>query len=243
MPLPDPFQRKRKALDELSKGFEAIQVAIDGLSASLEMVSPEDRDEFREWVLRLVNESIPARPATVQPPPAAGPAPLPGPRDAVIGLLKQHPDGLTMREIEDALKGKFHTTSPQWRNMLQAAIAKLRRRGRVKWGQGKRHRLVEPPAVMPAAQAKPPDGRKQPAYMRIIQFLLKHDGPASTQEIAAGTGIPKGSVVSVLHTRQPELFRREEIGGKVTWEVDVAKYQEHVMGPMVLDEEEAPDAE
>lgn len=188
-----------------------MRTALDAARAALEAVSPDDRLEFRKWLQQLVDELGPPTQRTEE----AESQRQSGVTVAVRELLKDHPAGLRMKEIEDHLEGHVATTSPMWRNMVQSAVTKMRKRGEVVWGEEKRHRLNP-------AFGKLDTPAKEPAWKKIAKYIHSMNRPVTMAEIVEAVGLSPNTVASALWTRATKRYFRsfkDPAGGEQKWEL------------------------
>jgi hypothetical protein len=201
----NPFESKRNAHDQLSQAGEEIRAAIEKAKSVLPSVASSDREEFGKWVIELLGDLGVAIPNPK----------LPGVSRSIRDLLRLHPNGLRMADIEEQLKGQFITVSTQWRNAIQSAVMRMRLSGEIIWSTFDRQRHRLNPNFVPG---KP--GRKsgeEPVYRRVIRHMHTVKRPVTIAEVATVLGIPHGSVKSAIHDRKKNWFVKVEDDGYFKW--------------------------
>ncbi len=141
---------------------------------------------------------------------------LPPPTEALLKVLRDNPNGLTLRQVVSGLDGKFSTTSPEPQNVLYTAIKRLRlkkviveRRGLLSLAP--EQRTLEVRAEQPTGQFT-----TGTTLHRVRDFFTANGNtPATVEAISVATDVPEASLRHLFNTRYPHHFVSEKIHGNL----------------------------
>lgn len=141
MPL-DFLADHRQAVDEALAAFRAVETASEVFFEAVAALPPEIQIRVLTEVTKggklvVRHPQSPADPCTCRQKlvtrvrfpkakPATQPSKLPNPRQVVLAILKQHPEGVTLADIQRLARGTFATASKNPDHVVRTIVSQLR---------------------------------------------------------------------------------------------------------------------
>ena len=174
-------------------------------------------DNVQKWLMPLKGaETIPAAPQNHAS--DAEPRPqwlLPTPTNALLQLLREFPNGLTLKQVIANLEGRFQSISKKPENILYGTIKRLKE-SLVMYEEDGILRLMPARAVHISHATPVQKFLDGPIFNRVHAFFkARNFAPATVEEIAVATDTPEASLRHMFNTRHPEYFRAEKIHGNL----------------------------
>lgn len=143
MPL-EFLTEHRQAVDEALAAYQAVEAAGERFFAAVTALPPDLQFQVLTEVTQngkvfVRHPQAPADPCSCQKTPIArvrfpkpkSPVPrhdkLPNPRQVVLAILKQNPDGVTLRDIQEQARGLFATASRDPDHVVRTIVSQLRK--------------------------------------------------------------------------------------------------------------------